>query len=83
MKKHVIIPILLTIFCSQSFTSRQELFYDELDSLFRGDLCKHDTENLGDLVQWMRNYKQGKEESEQVNFVGIDTLVDTMSPLLN
>ena len=52
--------------------------YHCLDSLFKGDLWIQDNEIVRELIQWMRQFNDGKEEHEKVHFIGIDNQVDAM-----
>jgi len=51
---------------------------DCLDSLFRGDLWIQDNETVRQLIFWMREFNEGREEHDQISFIGIDNQVDAM-----
>jgi erythromycin esterase-like protein len=52
--------------------------HGELDSLFTGDLWIQDNETLRHFIQWIREFNEGREEEDQVHFVGIDNQVDAL-----
>jgi len=52
--------------------------HDHLDSLFQGDLWIQDNQTVRQFISWMREYNEGKEEREQLQFIGIDNQVDAL-----
>jgi erythromycin esterase-like protein len=51
---------------------------DCLDSLFRGDLWIQDNETVRQFIFWMREFNKGREEQDQLCFIGIDNQVDAL-----
>ena len=51
---------------------------DCLDSLFHADLWIQDNETLRQFIHWMREYNEGRDEQDQVSFIGIDNQVDAI-----
>lgn len=51
---------------------------DCLDSLFQGDLWIQDNETVRQFIHWMREYNEGRDDHEQLSFIGIDMQLDAM-----
>lgn len=52
--------------------------YACLDSLFKGDLWIQDNETVRQFISWMRDFNEGREEKDQISFIGIDNQLDAM-----
>jgi len=51
---------------------------DGLDSLFRGDLWIQDNDALRQFISWMRAFNDGRDEQDQISFIGIDNQIDAL-----